>query len=145
MRFRMMLAAMILTFLPLAAQAQFKDLDTAMSNLNRGFGSGDAQAVIAGIGEGDQVRLQFPGLVEQNGNYYGRDQAAYLLDGLFNRVKPSGFDVKRAVKQSPNNEYEIDAVWTVQVAGKAQARDLYIRLRNNKDHWSVTSIQSGGK
>lgn len=145
MRFRMTLAAMILTFVPLAAHAQFKDLDTAMSNLNRGFGSGDAQAVIAGIGEGDQVRLQFPGLVDQNGNYYGRDQAAYLLDGLFNRVKPSGFDVKRAVKQSPNNEYEIDAVWTVQVGGKAQARDLYIRLRNNKDHWSVTSIQSGSK
>jgi hypothetical protein len=140
-----MLAAMILTFVPLAAEAQFKDLDVAMSNLTRGFGSGDSQAVVAGIGASDQVRLQFPGLIEQNGNYYGHDQAAYLLDGLFNRVKPSAFDVKRAVKKSVDNEYEIDAVWTVQVAGKPQTRDLYVRLRNNKDHWSVTSIQSGSK
>jgi hypothetical protein len=141
----MMLAAMILTLVPLAAQAQFKDLDTAMSNLNRGFGSGDAQAVVAGIGESDQVRLQFPGLIEQNGGYYGRDQAAYLLDGLFNRVKPSGFDLKRATKKSAEGQYEIVATWTVQVAGKPQARDLYITLRNNKDHWSVASIQSGSK
>ncbi|HEY2829827.1 MAG TPA: DUF4783 domain-containing protein [Thermoanaerobaculia bacterium] len=140
-----MLAAMILTFVPLVAEGQFKDLDVAMSNLTRGFGSGDSQAVVAGIGESDQVRLQFPGLIEQNGNYYGRDQAAYLLDGLFNRVKPSVFDVKRAVKKSVDNEYEIDAVWTVQVAGKPQTRDLYVRLRNNKDHWSLTSIQSGSK
>ena len=145
MRLRMMLAAMSLMFVPLVTQAQFKDLDTAMSNLNRGFGSGDAQAVIAGIGEGDQVRLQFPGLIDQNGNYYGRDQAAYLLDGLFNRVKPSGFDVKRASKKSAENQYEIDAVWTVQVAGKPQARDLYITLRSNKDHWSLASVQSGSK
>jgi hypothetical protein len=145
MRLRMMLAGTILMFVPLVAQAQFKDLDVAMSSLTRGFGSGDAQAVIAGIGEGDQVRLQFPGLIEQNGNYYGRDQAAYLLDGLFNRVKPSGFDLKRATKKSAEGQYEIAATWTVQVAGKPQARDLYITLRNNKDKWSVASVQSGSK
>jgi hypothetical protein len=141
----MMLAGTILMFVPLVAQAQFKDLDVAMSNLTRGFGSGDAQAVIAGIGESDQVRLQFPGLIEQNGNYYGRDQAAYLLDGLFNRVKPSAFDLKRATKKSAEGQYEIAATWTVQVAGKPQARDLYITLRNNKDKWSVASVQSGSK
>jgi len=145
MRLRMMLAGTILMFVPLVAQAQFKDLDVAMSNLTRGFGSGDAQAIIAGIGEGDQVRLQFPGLIEQNGNYYGRDQAAYLLDGLFNRVKPSGFDLKRATKKSAEGQYEIAATWTVLVAGKPQARDLYITLRNNKDKWSVASVQSGSK
>jgi len=145
MRLRMMLAGTILMFVPLVAQAQFKDLDVAMSNLTRGFGSGDAQAVIAGIGEGDQVRLQFPGLIEQNGNYYGRDQAAYLLDGLFNRVKPSGFDLKRATKKSAEGQYEIAATWTVLVAGKPQARDLYITLWNNKDKWSVASVQSGSK
>jgi len=145
MRLRMMLAGTILMFVPLVAQAQFKDLDVAMSNLTRGFGSGDAQAVIAGIGESDQVRLQFPGLVEQNGNYYGRDQAAYLLDGLFTRVKPSAFDLKRATKKSAEGQYGIAATWTVQVAGKPQARDLYITLRNNKDKWSVASVQSGSK
>ncbi len=145
MRFRLILAALTLTFVPLVAQAQFKDLDVAMSNLTRGFGSGDAQAIVSGIGEGDQVRLQFPGLVDQNSNYYGHDQAAYLLDGLFNRVKPTGFDVKRATKKSAENQYEIDATWTVQVAGKPQARDLYILLRSNKDHWSLASVQSGSK
>jgi hypothetical protein len=141
----MMLAAMTLMFVPLVAQAQFKDLDVAMSNLTRGFGSGDAQAIVAGISEGDQVRLQFPGLIDQNGNYYGRDQAAFLLDSLFNRVKPSGFDIKRATKKSAENQYEIAATWTVLVAGKPQARDLYITLRNNKDHWSLASVQSGSK
>jgi hypothetical protein len=145
MKLRMMLAALTLIFIPLVAQAQFKDLDVAMSNLTRGFGSGDAQAIVAGIGDGDQVRLQFPGLIDQNGNYYGRDQAAYLLDGLFNRVKPSGFDIKRATKKSAENQYEIAATWTVQVAGKPQARDLYITLRSNKDHWSLASVQSGSK
>ncbi|HEX3107791.1 MAG TPA: DUF4783 domain-containing protein [Thermoanaerobaculia bacterium] len=145
MKLRMMLAAMTLIFVPLVAQAQFKDLDVAMSNLTRGFGSGDAQAIIAGIGEGDQVRLQFPGLIDQNGNYYGRDQAAYLLDGLFNHVKPSGFDIKRAAKKSAESQYEIAATWTVLVAGKPQARDLYITLRSNKDHWSLASVQSGSK
>src|SRR6478672_9051812 len=137
MRFRMMLAAVALTFVPLVAQAQFKDLDVAMSNLTRGFGSGDAQAIVAGIGEGDQVMLQFPGLVEQNSTFYGRDQAAYLLDGLFNRVKPTGFELQSATKKSAEGQYHISARWTVQVAGKAEVRDLYITLKNNKDRWSV--------
>jgi len=115
-----------------------------MSSLTRGFGGGDAQAIVAGIGDGDQVMLQFPGLVDQSG-FFGRDQAAYLLDGLSNRVKPSGFDIKRAAKKSAENQYEIAATWTVQVAGKPQARDLYITLRSNKDHWSLASVQSGSK
>src|SRR5947199_2038451 len=104
-----MAMALSLMLFPVIASAQFKDLDVAMSNLTRGFGSGDAQAIVAGIGDGDQVRLQFPGLVDQNGNYYGRDQAAYLLDGLFNHVKPSGFDIKRATKKSAEGQYEIAA------------------------------------
>jgi hypothetical protein len=135
---------MILMFVPLVAQAQFKDLDVALSNLTRGFGSGDAQAIVAGIGAGDQVMLQFPGLVDQNG-FFGRDQAAYLLDGLFNRVKPTGFEVQSAVKKSAEGQYHISARWVVQVSGKAETRDLYITLRNTKDHWSVASVRSGSK
>ena len=144
MRLRMTFAAMILMFVPLVAQAQFKDLDVALSNLTRGFGSGDAQAIVAGIGTGDQVMLQFPGLVDQNG-FFGRDQAAYLLDGLFNRVKPSGFEVQSAAKKSAEGQYHISARWAVQVSGKSETRDLYITLRNNKDHWSVASVRSGSK
>src|SRR3954454_11242150 len=84
--------ALVMTLaFPVAAMAQYKDLDTAMSSLGRGFGSGDAQAIIAGVADGDQVMLQFPGLVDQSG-FFGRDQAAYLLDGLFNKTRPSGFE-----------------------------------------------------
>ena len=40
--------------------------------------------------------LAFLHYKDQNGNLssnlLGRDQAAYLLDGLFNKVKPTGFE-----------------------------------------------------
>src|SRR6478672_3660309 len=119
MRFRMMLAAVALTFVPLVAQAQFKDLDTAMSSLTRGFGSGDAQAIVAGIGDGDQVMLQFPGLVDQSG-FFGRDQAAYLLDGLFGKVRPASFEQRSARKVSAEGQYHITASWTIQNNGKPE-------------------------
>ena len=136
--------AVILMFVPLVASAQFKDLDTAMSNLTRGFGNGDAQAIVAGIGEGDQVQLQFPGLVDQSG-FFGHDQAAYFLDGLFNKVKPAGFEQTNLRKVSAEGQYHITALWTVSVGGKAEARDLYITLRSKNDHWSVVSIRSASK
>ena len=117
MRLRITLAATILALAPLVAQAQFKDLDVAMSNLNRGFGTGDAQAIIAGIGEGDQVMLQFPGLVDQSSTFFGRDQAAYLLDGLFGKVHPSAFEQQKARKESAEAQYQITALWTIQVGG----------------------------
>lgn len=136
--------ALLLVFVPVIASAQFKDLDVAMSNLTRGFGSGDAQAIVAGIGDGDQVMLQFPGLVEQSG-FFGRDQAAYLLDGLFNRVKPAGFEQLNARKVSSEGQYHITARWTIKVDGKPDARELYITLRNKGDHWSVVSVRSASR
>ena len=87
--------AFLLLFVPLVASAQFRDLDVAMSNLKRGFSSGDPQAIVAGMASGDKVMLQFPGLIEQSG-FFGRDQAAYLLDGLFNKVKPTAFEAAEA-------------------------------------------------
>src|SRR5213082_765594 len=124
--------------------AQYKDLDTAMSNLNRGFGSGDAQAIIAGVADGDQVMLQFPGLVSQSG-FFGRDQAAYLLDGLFNKVKPVSFEPLNQRKNSAEGQYHITARWTIQVAGKPEPRDLYITLRSKSDRWSVVSVRSASQ
>ena len=41
--------AFVLLFVPLVASAQFRDLDAAMSNLDRGFGAGDVQAIVAGM------------------------------------------------------------------------------------------------
>jgi hypothetical protein len=133
-----------LAFVPLAASAQFKDLDVAMGNLTRGFGSGDAQAIVSGIGEGDQVQLLFPGLIDQSG-FFGRDQAAYLLDGLFNKTKPVSFDPLNQRKVSTEQQYHITARWTIQIAGKPEARDLYITLRNKNDRWSVVSVRSASQ
>jgi hypothetical protein len=137
-------AFVVLMFVPVAASAQYRDLDAAMSNLTKGFGSGETQAIISGIADGDQVMLQFPGLSEKNG-FFGRDQAAYLLDGLFNKARPSAFEQLRARKVSAEGQYYIDASWTVQNGGKAEARELYITLRNKNDRWSIVSIRSAAK
>lgn len=136
--------AILVAFVPLVASAQYKDLDSAMSNLTRGFGTGNAQAIVAGLGASDQVRLQFPGLIEQNG-FYGPDQAAYLLDGLFSKVHPSGFEQLSARKVSAEGQYHITASWTITQNGKTEARELYITLKNNNDHWSIVSARSAGK
>ena len=136
--------ALVLAFVPLVASAQFKDLDVALSSLTRGFGSGDPQAIVAGIAPGDQVMLQFPGLIEQNG-FFGRDQAAYLLDGLFSKVHPTGFEQQSARKVSAEGQYYITASWTIQAGGKPDSRELYITLKKQGDKWAVTSVRSGGK
>jgi Domain of unknown function (DUF4783) len=131
--------AFVLLFVPLIASAQFRDLDAAMSNLERGFGSGDVDAIVSGISSDDQVMLQFPGLADKSG-FFGRDQAAYLLDGLFNKVKPSGFERLSARKVSAEGQYHITAKWAI--AGGA--RDLYITLRQKDGRWSVVSVRSSG-
>ena len=134
--------AIALAFVPLVASAQYKDLDTALSNLNRGFGSGDPQAIVSGIADGEKVQLQFPGLMSENG-FYGRDQAAYLLDSLFGKVHPSGFEQESARKESSAGQYHITGMWTIQNAGKAENRELYLTLQQNKSgSWSVVSARS---
>jgi hypothetical protein len=136
--------ALVIAFVPLVASAQYKDPDSALANLTRGFGSGDPQAIISGIANGDQVMLQFPGLVENSG-FFGRDQAAYFLDGLFNKVHPTGFEQQSVRKNSAQGQYNITANWSIQNGGKAEARDLYITLRQKGDRWSLASVRSAGK
>jgi hypothetical protein len=136
--------AFALLFVPLVASAQYKDLDTAMSSLNQGFGSGQVPAIVAGIGDGEQVMLQFPGLVDQSG-FFGKDQAAYLLDGLFNKTKPSSFEPTSSKKVSAEGQYHITGRWTINNGGKAEARDLYITLRMKGDHWSIASVRSASR
>lgn len=136
--------AFVLLFVPLVASAQFKDLDAAMSNLNRGFGSGDVQAIVAGIGDGEQIMMQFPGLSDKSG-FFGKDQAAYLLDSLFNKAKPTSFEPTSSKKVSAEGQYYITARWTVDDAGKAETRDLYITLRNKNDRWSIASVRSASR
>jgi hypothetical protein len=133
-----------MAFVPLVASAQYKDLDTAVSNLERGFGSGDAQAIVAGIGDGDQVRIEFPGLVDKSA-FYGRDQAAYLLDSLFNKVHPSGFERVGSKGNSAEKQYSITAAWTIENAGRPENRDLYVTLQRKNDRWVIASIRSASK
>jgi Domain of unknown function (DUF4783) len=137
--------ALLLVFVPLVASAQFKDLDAAVKNLKSGFGTGNPQAIVAGMATGDKVMLQFPGLIDQRG-FFGRDQASYLLDGLFTKVRPTAFEEQKATKKSAEAQYHITATWTIQNAGKPETRELYITLRQTADNqWSVVSIQSAGK
>lgn len=136
--------ALVIAFVPLVASAQYKDPDSALANLTRGFGSGDPQAIISGIADGDQVMLQFPGLIDNSG-FFGRDQAAYLLDGLFNKVHPTGFEQKIVRKISAQGQYNITANWSIQNGGKAETRDLYITLRQKGDRWSLASVKSASK
>ena len=131
--------AFVLLFVPLVASAQFRDLDAAMSNLERGFGGGDVDAIVSGIAADDQVQLQFPGLADKSG-FFGRDQAAYLLDGLFNKVHPSGFVRVSARKVSAEGQYHITAKWNI-ADGPV---NLYITLRQKDGKWSVVSARSAG-
>lgn len=131
--------AFVLLLVPVVASAQFRDLDAAMSNLERGFGGGDVDAIVSGIGSDEQVMLQFPGLADKSG-FFGRDQAAYLLDGLFNKVKPSGFESLNVKGQRAEGQTHIKARWTID----GGTRDLYITLQQKGDRYSVVSVRSGG-
>lgn len=131
--------AFVLLFVPLVASAQFRDLDAAMSNLERGFGSGDVDAIVAGIAADDQVMLQFPGLADKSG-FFGRDQAAYLLDGLFNKVDPAGFERVKVQKVSAEGQYHITAKWSINNGPV----NLFITLRQKDGKWSIASVRSAG-
>lgn len=137
--------ALVLLAVPAVASAQgFRDLDSALGALSRGFERGDANAIVAGVVPGDQVMLQFPGLVQQSG-FFGRDQAAYLLQELFDKAKPSDFQSKSARKNSAEGQYDITATWTISPNGSAEQRDLYITLRSRDDHWSIATIRTAGR
>jgi hypothetical protein len=131
--------AFVMMFVPLVASAQYRDLDAAMSNIERGFGSGDVSAIVSGISADSQVQLQFPGLSDQNG-FFGRDQAAYLLDGLFNKVKPSGFERVSARGARSEGQYHIKGRWTT----AAGVKDLYITLQSKDGRYAVVSVRSAG-
>lgn len=131
--------AVVTLFVPIVASAQFRDLDAAMANLERGFGGGDVNAIVSGIGSGAQVELRFPGLADKDG-FFGRDQAAYLLDGLFNDVKPSGFETIKARGARSEGQYQITGRWSTSKG----ARTLYITLQEKDGRWVVVSVRSAG-
>ena len=136
---------LLMAALPLAALAQgFEDLDQAVANLSRGFGSGEARAVVAGLGEGDKVQLQFPGLIEETG-FFGRDQASYMLEKLFRNVNPSGYAPTRDRKVSAQNQFQIFADWTISRDGKTEVVPLHLTLQKNGERWLLVSARSVSK
>lgn len=117
----------------------FRELDLAVSSLTRGFERGESHPIVNGIG--DQVMLEFPGLVSESG-FFGRDQASYVLDELFSRAVPTGFEVMNARKVSAQNQYHINGRWSVEIENSAQTREVHITLQSRDDRWFVASIRS---
>lgn len=143
---RTILMMAILLAMPLVASAQgFKDLDAALAGLSRGFARGESRAILSGMADSDKAELNFPGLVEKKG-FFGKDQAAYLLDELFQKAKPSNFEQGNFRKISAEKICNISGTWTIQPAGAAEQRELYITLQNNSEGlWSIVSIKSAGR
>jgi len=135
-------AFLLMLLSPVTVSAQYRDLDTALAGLRRGFERGETQSIIEGMSNGDKVMLEFPGVIEESA-FYGKDQASYVLDEVFNKTKPSGFEQVSARKQSAEGQFHITASWSVQQDGKKQERDLYITLQNKNERWSVAAIRSG--
>lgn len=121
------------------AAAQYRDLDAAFADIERGFAGGNVDAIVAGIGADQPVVLEFPGLTEESG-MFGRDQAAYLLDGLFHKVGPNGFVRKSVKADRARGEYLITGRWTLADG----ARDLSITLRYGQGRWTLVAVRSSG-
>jgi hypothetical protein len=134
---KLAMIAVVALGMPVIAAAQYRDLDTALSSVNRGFGSGDTQAIVSGMTDDEKVELLFPGLIPQSG-FFGRDQATYVLEQLFAKAKPTGFELRVAKKSSSEGQYHITALWSV--AGGP--RELYITLHSKADKWSIVSVRS---
>jgi hypothetical protein len=136
---------LLMAALPLAGLAQgFGDLDQAAANLSRGFGGGEARAVVAGLGESDKVQLQFPGLIDETG-FFGRDQASYMLEKLFRNASPSGYARKRERSVKAENQFRIEADWTISRDGRTEVVPLYLTLQKNGERWVLVSARSASK
>ncbi len=146
MNLRKLLAAALMTMsFTVAAFAQgYRDLDTASNSIARGFSARDAQRIAAGLGEGDQVMLRFPGLIEQSG-FFGRDQATLLLENLFGKVETVSFENVSTKTVRAQNQYHITAKWTVRSGGRTEERDVYVTLAQKGEVWTIVSIQSSGR
>lgn len=134
--------AIVLLLVPALASAQgYRDLDAALSGVSRGFEQGDAAPILAGVASDEQVKLEFPGLVSQEG-IFGRDQASYLLEELFGKTGRGSFEQRSARKISAENQYQITADWTFSRDDKSETRQIYITLGKRGEHWSIVSIRS---
>jgi hypothetical protein len=140
-----LLAAATGLFLALSAGAQgYSDLDNALNAITRGFERGESAPIASGVDSSDKIELQFPGLVESSG-FFGPDQAVLVLDDLFKRTSPAGFEQTSARKVSAQKQYHITGSWSIRPDGRAETREVYVILQNKGATWSIISIRSAGK
>ncbi len=135
----------LMSLVPIMAMAGgYGDLDNALNAISRGFEAGDSAAIVAGIDESDKVELQFPGLVDRSG-FFGHDQAGLVLDDLFKRMSPEGFEQTSARKVSAQKQYHVNGSWTIRRDGQTETREVYIILQDKGSSWSIISIRTAGK
>lgn len=130
---------------PVAAFAGgYGDLDNAMTAIGSALEKGDSGPLVAGIGDGDKIELQFPGLAERSG-FFGPDQAALVLDDVFRKASPSGFEQNSARKVSAEKQYHIKGSWRISPGGASEEREVYVILQEKSGRWSIISIRSAGR
>jgi hypothetical protein len=140
-------AAFTVALLLLSAPAfagGYSDLDNALTAINSGLEKGDSSPLVAGIGDGEKIELQFPGLAERSG-FFGPDQAAMLLNDVFRKASPSAFEQNSARKVSAEKQYHIKGSWTISPGGSPEERDVYVILQEKDGRWSIISIRSAGR
>ena len=130
---------------PVAAFAGgYGDLDNAMTAIGSALEKGESGPLVSGIGDGDKIELQFPGLTERTG-FFGPDQAALVLGDVFRKASPSGFEQNSARKVSAEKQYHIKGIWTISPGGSPEERDVYVILQEKDGRWSIISIRSAGR
>ncbi len=135
----------VLLLVPVVAFAGgYGDLDNALTAIGSALEKGDSGPLVAGIGDGDKIELQFPGLAERSG-FLGPDQAALVLDDVFRKAKPSAFERNSARKVSAEKQYHIKGSWTISPGGASEEREVYVILQEKGDRWSIISIRSAGR
>ncbi|MCM2313567.1 MAG: DUF4783 domain-containing protein [Thermoanaerobaculia bacterium] len=142
---RAIAVAFALILAPVAAFAGgYGDLDNAMTAIGSALEKGDSGPLVAGIGDGDKIELQFPGLAERSG-FFGPDQAALVLDDVFRKASPSGFEQNSARKVSAEKQYHIKGSWRISPGGASEEREVYVILQEKSGRWSIISIRSAGR
>ncbi|MBI2212661.1 MAG: DUF4783 domain-containing protein [Acidobacteria bacterium] len=122
----------------------YGDLDNALTAIGSALEKGDSGPLVAGIGDGDKIELQFPGLAERSG-FFGPDQAALVLNDVFRKAAPTGFEQNSARKVSAEKQYHIKGSWTINPGGSPEDRDVYVILQEKGARWSIISIRAAGR
>ena len=56
-----------------------------------------------------------------------------------------GDEAVRELEESSAGQYHITGMWSIENAGKADSRELYITLQQKNNSWSLVAVRSAGK